>query len=261
VKITKENILTHHDSHPLTLNLYLTKHFGPEWWEWEPETLTSAISREFNKTCSENTWNKIQAVRTVHVAPGLVFDEWECFLPVITALNNVIPDFNVLQFPSPARLYNGVGIIKAIDSEETFSDEIQRFVASCLLHESIIYAPGDLSFCQTFLNRPYYVCTNCGNKEELIIDHDGYCDNCQKEYYSKIRGELRKGAKKTTYIQYESDPTEVRKKFQKASRDWDKFLPDPDSEIDCMVCKIAAALDYKIDRDQRFIAQKRGLNL
>ena len=35
-----------HDTHPLTLDLYTTKLFGPEWIEWEPEALRAAIWQE-----------------------------------------------------------------------------------------------------------------------------------------------------------------------------------------------------------------------
>lgn len=263
--ILRANILRHHDAHPLVLDLLLTKEFGPEWWSWEPETLRQVIPQQFKTAegyapISELVWNKLQAVRTVHVSPGLVFDEWECFLPVITSLNNVIPDFNVMQLPSHSRLLAGVGMLKALDPEETFSEEVKRFSAAALLHDGIYYAPGDLSFCQWYLRRPYYICPKCGNREDLLFEHDGICDNCGKEYFSKMTGTVIDASSKVDFHKtYDEGP--VRDRFQQAAKNWDEFFPSDDDEIDVQVAKLAAAVEYKAMRDQQFLEQKESLQL
>jgi len=259
--VTLDNVLRHHDAHPLILDLIVTKRLGPEWWTWEPETIQQLLPKEFNSGATEHNWNKLQAVRTVHVAPGLVFDEWECFLPVITALNNTIPDFNILQLPTPARLYAGVGMLKMLDPKEDFSEEVKRFVAASLLYGNIYYAPGDLSFAQWYLRRPYYECSNCGNVEDLLFEHDGICDNCQKEYFSRITGKPISDAKKTTEVKFRNDETAVKKKFQAVANKWDSYYPDDDDPIDVQVCRIAAALEYKAIKDAQFLEQKGALDL
>ena len=259
MNITQGNILRHHDAHPLVLDLLLTQVFGPEWWTWEPETLRQLIVREFKSGCTELVWNKLQALRTLHVAPGLVFDEWECFLPVITALNNVIPDFDIMQLPTPARLYVGVGIIKSIDPDEEFSHEVRRFVASSLLYDGIYFAPGDLSFVQDLLRHPYYVCPDCGNKEDVLYDHDGVCDSCGRDWYSKITGRRIKQPNVIFHNRY--DETVVRERFNKAAQEWSNFFPNDDDEVDVQVCKIASAIEYKAKRDQQFLEQKEALKL
>lgn len=260
-KVAETNILRHHDAHPLVLDLAVTKKLGPEWWLWEPETIRTALQRNFQAGPTELNWNKLQAVRTVHVSPGLVFDEWECFLPVITALNNVIPDFNILQLPSPARLYAGVGMLRMLDPEENFSEEVKRFIAASLLHEGIFFAPGELSFVQWYLNQPYYECTSCGNIEDLLVEHDGICDNCQKNYFVSMTGKVMDSKKKITRVKVRNDITEIKKRFADVAKDWESFHPDEDSPLDVQICRIAAAIEYKIIKDTQFLEQKGDLGL
>jgi len=258
--VKESNILQEHDAHPLILDLYITKKMGPEWWEWEPETLREMLQRDFpNQSISQINWNKLQAVRTVHVSPGFVFDEWECFLPVITALNNVIPDFDVLQVPTPARLYAGVGMLRMLDPEEDFSAEIKKWVAAALLFDGIYFAPGELKFAQELIRRPYYVCPRCGNKEELLFDHDGICDSCGKEWHSKATGRVINNS--PVVVKYTYDEGPVRARFQQVANNWDAYVPDEDDPIDVQICRIANAISYKSEKDAAFLSQKKDLNL
>ena len=263
--LTRNSIFRHHDAHPLVLDLLVTKELGPEWWTWEPETIRQILPSTFkdrtgHTSISELVWSKLQAVRTVHVAPGLVFDEWEVFLPVITALNNVVPDFNVLQLPSPSRLYAGVGMLKMLDPEEEFSDEVTKFCACALLYDGIYFAPGDLEFTQKFLRQPYYICDKCGNHEDVLYDHNGICDDCGKDWFKAITGKVVDKTSTVTIIP-RYDETPVRKRFQDVAQNWEKFFPDDDDEVDVQVAKIANAVEYKAKRDQQFMEQKEALRL
>lgn len=257
--ITRGNILRHHDAHPLVLDLLLTKVFGIEWWLWEPETLRQVIPQQFKSGCTELVWNKLQAVRAVHVAPEMVFGEWECFLPVITSLNNIVPDFDVMQLPTPARLYAGVGMLRSLDPDEEISEEIRRFIAWALLSHGIYFAPGELGFVQELLRRPYYICPDCGNVEDVLFDHDGICDSCGRDWYDKIIGRNVKKPNVQFHNRYDEAP--IRKRFNQVAQDWDGFQPDDDDEIDVQVCKIASAIEYKAKRDQQFMEQKEALEL
>ncbi len=152
-------------------------------------------------------------------------------------------------------------MLKMLDPEEDFSEEVKRFVACSLIYNGIFYAPGDLDFAQWYLRRPYYECKECGNVEDLLFEHDGICDGCQKEYFSSITGKVKEGAKKTTEIKYRHDEGPVRKKFQAVATKWDSFYPDDDDPVDVQVCRIAAALEYKAVKDAQFLEQKGALDL
>ncbi|MCA8940371.1 MAG: hypothetical protein KDB07_11205, partial [Planctomycetes bacterium] len=168
--VRQDNLFSHHDTHPLILDLQATKLLGPEWFVWEPETIRLVLPKEAGQNISEINWQKLQACKTTHVNPGMVFDEWEVFLRVITALNNVVPDSDILQQPNAARLYAGVGMLRMLDPDEDFSREVRRFIAASLLYQGIIFAPGELSFVQDLLLEPYYVCPDCGNEEKVLDD-------------------------------------------------------------------------------------------
>lgn len=257
--LTRENALRHHDTHPLIMDLLLTTEHGPEWWGWEPETQRQILAEGYPAGMSELSWNKLQAVSTFHVAPDLVLNEWECFLPTITALNNVIPDFNVLQLPSPPRLYAGVRMLRMFDKDIEFGDEVARFVASSMLHEGVYFAPGELSFVQHLLRRPYYICPDCGNQEEVLYDHDGVCDACGRDWHSSLAGKPVKEARVKMHNTHDEAP--VRARFQEAAKDWEKYIPSDDDEFDVQVCKLAAAIDYSLQKDRQFLEQKEALRL
>lgn len=257
--VKTNNLYSHHDAHPLVLDLHTTKLFGPEWFLWEPETLRILIPQETGQTCSELNWNKLQACKTVHVNPGMVFDEWEVFLRVITALNNVIPDADIIQQPNAPRLYAGVGMLKMLDPKEDFSREVTRFIAASLLFKGIIFAPGELSFTQELLREPYYVCPDCGNEEKILDDHDGVCDACGRNWYVRATGKPIKDPRVS--VHYRHDIAPIQERFNKVANDWDNYVPDEDDPIDVQICRIADAIQYKAIRDARFLEQKERLGL
>lgn len=259
--VTRDNAIQHHDVHPLILDLLLTHVYTSEWWHWEPETLRMMLPRQFKGGPSELAWNKMQAVRTIHVSTDMVLNEWEVFLPVITALNNVAPDFNILQLPPMTRLYAGVRMLHMFDAKFVFSEEVRRFIAMSLLHEGIYFAPGELEFVQFLLRRPYYKCTDCGYQQDVLFEqHDGICDWCGKNWHDRVIGTpIRTDPHVTYHTRYDEKP--VREKYEKVIQDWESYTPHDDNEIDIQVCKVANAVNYSLLRDQQFLEQKSGLDL
>jgi hypothetical protein len=151
-QFTARSLLTHYGSHPLVLDLYFLKSFGPEYYTWEPETLWSEVLRISGApNISEVNRNRIQAVRTVHLT-STVFERWEVFEKVVMALNGVIPRFDMMQKPDLGQLLLGVGSILKLRSGK-FSDEIARYVAAALQTDGIVYAPALLKFCNVHLKK------------------------------------------------------------------------------------------------------------
>jgi len=149
-KFAPRSLLTYQGTHPLVLDLYLVQNFGPEYYEWEPETLwTEAMRVSQAPNVSEVNRNKIQAVRTVHLT-DTTFQRWEVFEKIIAALNGIVPRFNVMQQPDLGQLMFGVDVMSQLRGGK-FSEEIARYTASCLLTDGICYAPKPIHFCNPLL--------------------------------------------------------------------------------------------------------------
>lgn len=142
------NLFVHHDSHPVVLDIQLLDKYGTDWFQWEPETLWSEIMDDFRSpSISDHVRSKIQAVRTIHISDW-VFKKWEVFCPVIQALNNNIPDFEILRRPTIAQLFAGVDMMTMIRNDEEFSQEVQQFCGASILDDGVVAAPQPISFCQ-----------------------------------------------------------------------------------------------------------------
>lgn len=162
------------DTHPLVLDVLLLSKYGPEWLAWEPETLWHEIEQDFRVTPSVYARNKINALKTTHVV-DTPWTEWEVFNQVALALTDVIPDFRVLQKPSPAQVISAVEVMGKI-RPLPFSEEVGRYVAACFLSESIYYLPPPVAFAQPYAEMPRYRCRRCGNVD---TDTDNaVCDSC-----------------------------------------------------------------------------------
>ncbi|MFW9801044.1 MAG: hypothetical protein ACFFFC_00205 [Candidatus Thorarchaeota archaeon] len=146
--VSLKNLFVHHDTHPIVLDIKLIDKYKDAWFAWEPETLWREIMADFRTpSISDHVKSKIQAVRTIHISDW-VFKKWEVFCPVIQAINNNIPDFEIMRRPTVSQLFAGIDIITIIRNDEIFSQEIQQFCGAALLDEGIIAAPQPIAFCQ-----------------------------------------------------------------------------------------------------------------
>lgn len=142
------NLFVHHDSHPIVLDIKLMDQYSTDWFAWEPETLWREIMDDFRApSISDHVKSKIQAVKTIHISDWC-FTKWEIFCPTIQALNNNIPDFEVLRKPTVSQLFAGVDMMTMIRNDVEFSQEVQDFIGASLIDSGIICAPQPLAFCQ-----------------------------------------------------------------------------------------------------------------
>lgn len=162
------------DVHPLVLDVLLLSKYGPEWLSWEPETLWSEIESDFRVTPSVYARNKINALKTLHLV-DTPWTEWEVFNQVVQALTDVIPDFRVLQKPSPAQIMSAVEMIRKVRLLP-YSEEVARYIAACFLSEGIFLLPPPVEFAQAYATMPRYKCRRCQN---IDTDTDNnVCDSC-----------------------------------------------------------------------------------
>ena len=262
--VTRRNLFTHHDTHPIVLDMALIRIFGTDWLEWEPETLRTEITRHYPHGISELNWNQVQAVKTLHVhdAP---WADYEAFVPVILALNNNIPVFTVLQKPSVANLLAGVDIMNDV-REEPFSGEVSRFCAACFLDEGVVYAPPPLDFIQGDLSQPMYYCPDCGSHIE-DVPADGICDVCSERFIDghpanfrpnpEVVEKIRQTGEGTNIKTYLARPFKEVKERLAAFRATENTLQE--DVVDIQVAKLVVAEDYMHYRRQQLRDQTRAL--
>lgn len=262
----------HHDAHPVVLHLVLLHQFGHQWLLWEPETLWAEIERVFTQEVNRPGWrvtvgevnrNKIQAMKTLYTSSGF-WEAWEVFLPVTTALNNVVPRFDVLQKPSISRMMAGVDMANLI-RREGFMNDVPSFVAACALEEGVCWLPDPLSFANREINPKVYQCRECGNQDEL--DEDGYCDVCTERFTNEKNLDLKPdptrtklGHGKDLVVGYRYDWQPVRKRYLEfKDRAPEDLELDGDDSTDVQVAKLLVAKNYMNLRRAQMLEQKRSL--
>lgn len=146
--VTRKNLFVHHDTHPVVLDIILLQQYEEQWFLWEAETLWKEIKEDFRvPSISDHSKAKIQAVKTLHINEWY-WTKWEVFCWITQALNNNIPDFQVLQKPSIPQLFNSVDIASLVRNDEVLSAEAQMFSAAAVVDEGVFYAPEPIEFCQ-----------------------------------------------------------------------------------------------------------------
>lgn len=146
--ISPKNLFVHHDTHPVVYDVMLLKKYELDWYGWEYETLWQTIMHDFRvPSISDHAKSKIQAIRTIHINEWF-WTKWEVFCWIIQALNNNIPDFQILQKPSTPQLLAAVDAATMVRDDEEFSHELKMFVAASVVDDGLLYAPRPIDFCQ-----------------------------------------------------------------------------------------------------------------
>lgn len=151
--VTAANLFRHHDAHPIVLDLALTRKYGPDWLGWEHDTLQTRIPQDFStSTVSDLSFAKIQAMKTLHLV-DTYWNQWEVFTWITMPLNNLMPDFLVLQVPTVAQCMVSVDTANRVREDVKFSLELKAYLSSVLRHDGILvniepldFVPNDFGF-------------------------------------------------------------------------------------------------------------------
>lgn len=139
---TAINLFQHPDAHPYALDLALLRKYGPEWFEWEPETLEWRIPQDFRTTeVSDLNMDKIQAIKTLHVV-DTYWLRWEVFGWCTMPFNGLFADFGVMQVPTYAQCAVSVDIANRTRSDVQWSDEVKGYISTVARHDGI-FCPID----------------------------------------------------------------------------------------------------------------------
>lgn len=143
--ITFINLFQHPDSHPYVLDLALLKKYGPEWMEWERETLLRRVPTDFHTAgISDLTFAKLNGMKTLHYVDTF-WKNWEVFVPVTMALNSLFPDFNIMQVPTVSQAAVAVDIANRV-REVPWSEEMKVYLQTVFKFDGIFCAIEPLEF-------------------------------------------------------------------------------------------------------------------
>jgi len=136
--------LTNPTTHPVGLHVLCIKSLGSAYVGWEPETIWEELKRLYGKEPSALNKAKINACRAVHTADQ-VFEDWHLFEKVVMAFGFIMPQFGVLQKPSPTVLAHGVWVMSTLRGK-ILGPDIEKFSAGVLIDAGFAYPPKELKF-------------------------------------------------------------------------------------------------------------------
>lgn len=121
----------------------LDKAFGTDWREWEPETLWQVTHGRFGEV-KDTAKSAIQAARTVMVN-DLYFEDLNAFEDITLGLNNLIPNFMVIEVCSPAEILYGYRIVHQLRPMRDFTDEVKGYIQACFKEAGQVVYPDLLA--------------------------------------------------------------------------------------------------------------------
>ena len=136
---------------PAVLGKFLGNQYEIDWIKWEPETLRTTLEKEQKVTLSPEVWEKIMALRSILWIDSF-WKRWEVFEKVCCAFNVIKPDFQIMQYLSPAQIALSVNCANAV-RKLPYSEEVKCYIAAKLADDGLILAPKELEFCQSQLDK------------------------------------------------------------------------------------------------------------
>ena len=134
---TSINLFQHPDAHPVVLDLLLTKRYGDAWLGWEDEVLEIQIPLDFGTpSVGELTMDKIEAMRTLHISSNF-WSRWEVFLWITMPLNDIYPDFAVMQVPTLAQCLVATEVADSVHKNHVWSQELTDYLGVVYKHDGI----------------------------------------------------------------------------------------------------------------------------
>lgn len=134
------------DVHPLKLVAELEDALGPEWSDWEPETIRQTVVKEAGVEPSDDVMAKVMAVKIVLARPDRFFDDAHAFEKISVALNDQTPIMNAVEDVPVEWLSNAVTVVEKLAGGGDFSPEVTKYVAARLFDQGYVVAPPKLAF-------------------------------------------------------------------------------------------------------------------
>ena len=143
---TTINLFQHPDAHPFVLDLALLRKYGPEWMQWEPDTLELRILTDFRtNSLSDLNMDKLQTLKVMHMV-DLFWKNWEVFSPCTQALTGIPPDFSVIQAVTVPQAMIAVDIANRVRGDVQWGLEVKTYLSCVQLHDGMFCPIPPLDF-------------------------------------------------------------------------------------------------------------------
>jgi len=256
---TEGRVFEDPNAHPLILYLLCMKYLDESWPTWISDTILMEIERIFAvKTLPEN-FNKLQAAKTLH-ASDTFWEEWEIFKNIVLALNGEPLSLQTIHAPHTAQIMNALEIANLIRAQE-YNEEIARFVAACLLHDDVHYAPPPMDFSQPYISQPMYKCKDCSKTASALPPYRGVCESCAKIYEGpkalNFKPKNDVGHNVEYYLVYNYDS--IQKRYEQLSKETSPYINETPEDIQC--AKLIIARDYSMLKLKEFGDQVKEFGL
>ena len=135
--VTGENIWRHPDAHPIALDLFMLRRYGPEWLGWVTETLRVRIPEDFKtQTVSELNISKLQACKALHLVDSF-WQRWEVFIACLMPFNSEFPNFRQMPVPTLAQCLVACDSANRIRDDVPWSEEMKAYFNAVYRHDGI----------------------------------------------------------------------------------------------------------------------------
>ena len=124
---------------------FMNKSFGVDWWEWEIETIESALFIHYGVALEEINRDKLLAIRHL-CSSDRAFHDWFEFNQMALSFAGVIADFEMLRKPSPGMMVSAVKTMNYIrpDRESFFGDDVLKYICIVLINDGVYIPPPSI---------------------------------------------------------------------------------------------------------------------
>jgi hypothetical protein len=136
---------------PATLYSACIKHLGKDFYLMDIETISDTLERNLSVSLNKEQLSMLAAMTVLKVTDTPWID-YSTFENIVWALNGYIPNLNTMVIPPSYYTAYGVLIMKAVEKDKEYTDDVRGFITAILLNEGFVVAPSPLEFCQDKLD-------------------------------------------------------------------------------------------------------------
>ena len=138
-------VLNDDNSSAISIYDFLNESLGPDWWEWEFETIERMLWVKYGVALEDINRDKVWSIRHTCRSDG-AFSDWFDFNQAALSFSGCIADFDHLRSPSPGMTINAVKSLNHIrpDRRSSFSNDVLKYMCIVLKNDGIYTPPPSI---------------------------------------------------------------------------------------------------------------------
>jgi hypothetical protein len=143
--------LVNEEINPIDVMVVLTQRFGPEWYDWEYETILEECHRAGADVPGINQ-SKIGALKVLKNTEKF-WSAPKVFEKVCLSFASRVVDFFSIQEPRMHEIAATIALVDRYLAENDFSDAVKNYVAAAAVRDGFILLPPSLQFANLAFSR------------------------------------------------------------------------------------------------------------